>query len=239
MKTGFAKINVGSKITKNTPYKILDETDKEYQVKTNDGLKMFFPKQLFSGKQRYVGQKEDYVNSIKPIAVGIKNTYVCSTDTAKESKDFVSVFNMEKDGPILVKSPDDYSKSIDSFMDNLASIEEHFQKSETKKDIESLRDYLKESMVENTLEDIMKTAIKDSDCTNDGGKTDYYQFKENWVQAQDVIEDRNMNFSQGNIFKAAFTFNVGRHDGTDYQRELKKIIFFANRELKRLENGQK
>jgi hypothetical protein len=48
-----------------------------------------------------------------------------------------------------------------------------------------------------------------------------------------------MNFSQGNIFKAAFTFNVGRHDGTDYQRELKKIIFFANRELKRLENEQK
>ena len=72
------------------------------------------------------------------------------------------------------------------------------------------------------------------ECTNDGGRTNYYQFKKHWEQIQDVIEDRNMNFSQGNILKAAFTFNLGRHDGTDYKRELNKIIFFANRELERI-----
>ena len=70
---------------------------------------------------------------------------------------------------------------------------------------------------------------------NKGGSTDYYKFKENWKECQDIIEDRDMNFSQGNIFKSAFCFNIGRHNATDYQRELNKIIYFANRELERIE----
>ena len=45
-----------------------------------------------------------------------------------------------------------------------------------------------------------------------------------------------MNYNQGNIFKSAFCFNVGRHDGTDYERELNKIVYFAERELKRISN---
>jgi hypothetical protein len=69
---------------------------------------------------------------------------------------------------------------------------------------------------------------------NNGGPTDYYDFKATWVCCQDIIEDREMNFSQGNILKSAFCFNVERHDGTNYRRELNKIIFFAHRELKML-----
>lgn len=68
-------------------------------------------------------------------------------------------------------------------------------------------------------------------CTNDGGTTDYYQLDPSWKQAQDIIEARGMNFSQGNILKAAFCFNTPRHGGTNYERELKKIIWFAEREL--------
>ena len=71
---------------------------------------------------------------------------------------------------------------------------------------------------------------------NNGGSTDYYKFKENWKECQDIIEDRELNFSQGNIFKSAFCFNVGRHSATDYVRELNKIIYFANRELERVKN---
>jgi hypothetical protein len=44
-----------------------------------------------------------------------------------------------------------------------------------------------------------------------------------------------MNYAQGNIFKASFCFNIDRHDGTDYQRELNKIIFFAKEELERIQ----
>lgn len=64
---------------------------------------------------------------------------------------------------------------------------------------------------------------------NNGGSTDYYKIDPSWKMCQDIIEARNMSFSQGNICKAAFTFNVGRHGGTDELREINKIIYFANR----------
>ena len=69
---------------------------------------------------------------------------------------------------------------------------------------------------------------------NTGGETDYYKIDHSWKMAQDIIEARNMNFAQGNIFKSAFTFNIGRHNATDYVRELNKIKYFCDRELKRV-----
>lgn len=69
---------------------------------------------------------------------------------------------------------------------------------------------------------------------NNGGNTDYYKLDSSWKDCQDIIENRAMNFAQGNIFKVAFTFNIGRHIGTSYERELNKIMWFAERELKRI-----
>ena len=71
---------------------------------------------------------------------------------------------------------------------------------------------------------------------NNGGSTDYYKLL-GVKDLQDIIENRNMNFAQGNILKAAFCFNVGRHEGTSYERELNKIIYFAKRELQRIKNN--
>lgn len=71
---------------------------------------------------------------------------------------------------------------------------------------------------------------------NNGGSTDYYKLS-GMKDLQDIIENRNMNFAQGNILKAAFCFNVGRHEGTSYERELNKIVYFANRELRRIKNN--
>lgn len=73
---------------------------------------------------------------------------------------------------------------------------------------------------------------------NNGGDTSYYALASEWESAQDIIEARNMNFAQGNIFKAAFTFNVGRHDATNYERELNKIEWFVQREKERIRNGK-
>ena len=78
------------------------------------------------------------------------------------------------------------------------------------------------------------TANRDNDTKNNGGETDYYKIKEDWKTAQDIIEARKMNFAQGNIFKVAITFNVGRHQGTDYLRELNKMEYFIKREKKRI-----
>lgn len=66
---------------------------------------------------------------------------------------------------------------------------------------------------------------------NNGGSTDYYKLKRQWKDCADIIEDRGMNYNQGNIFKSAFCFNLGRHGGTTPERELNKIIYFAQREL--------
>lgn len=75
---------------------------------------------------------------------------------------------------------------------------------------------------------------RERSSVNNGGTTDYYQFDPQWKQVQDIIEARGMNFSQGNILKAAFCFNTYRHGGTNYERELNKIIWFCKRELQRL-----
>ena len=87
--------------------------------------------------------------------------------------------------------------------------------------------------IDNHKQKAFKIEEKDTSINN-GGSTDYYQFEPEWEECIDVIEARKMNYNQGNIFKSAFCFNVGRHNGTDYERELNKIIFFANRELKRI-----
>ena len=69
-------------------------------------------------------------------------------------------------------------------------------------------------------------------CTNDGGTTDYYQFPDGVEQLQDLIEYRNMNFAIGNIFKAAWRLGQGNSDPA---RDLRKIVWFAQRELARME----
>lgn len=89
----------------------------------------------------------------------------------------------------------------------------------------------------NPIELAAKTFGKSSD--NNGGPTDYYRIDPSWTMAQDIIESRRMNFSQGNILKAAFTFNCGRHSSTNYERELNKIIYFAQRELDLIHKGTK
>ena len=79
-----------------------------------------------------------------------------------------------------------------------------------------------------------ETQVKNK-SDNNGGITDYYKIPVNAKMLQDIIELRNLNFAQGNILKAAWCFNIGRHNSTNYERELNKIIWFCQRELKRIE----
>jgi len=89
---------------------------------------------------------------------------------------------------------------------------------------------VEESPIEITQEDGPKFDDTILDTLNNGGSTDYYKLDPEWREASDIIEARNMNYNQGNIFKAAMTFNIGRHQGTDELRDLNKIIFFAERQ---------
>lgn len=71
---------------------------------------------------------------------------------------------------------------------------------------------------------------------NNGGATSYYDLDPEWTTAMDIVEARELNYSQGNILKVAITLNTDRHSGTTYERELNKLIYFANRELARISN---
>lgn len=77
-----------------------------------------------------------------------------------------------------------------------------------------------------------------SKIKSDGGSSGYYELPSGAVEIQDLVEHRNMNFSVGNIFKACY--RLGQKDGNDLEYDLKKILWYANRELariRRLEDG--
>ena len=67
-----------------------------------------------------------------------------------------------------------------------------------------------------------------------GSNPQQYGLPEGATELQDLIEYRNMNFATGNIFKACY--RLGECDHSSAQRDLRKIIWFAERELRRVEN---
>lgn len=80
--------------------------------------------------------------------------------------------------------------------------------------------------------------VKQKDSSiNNGGNTSYYDIPEHAKNVQDLIEYFEMNFAQGNILKAAYCLTSNRHDGTNYERELNKIIWFCKRELSRIKQS--
>jgi hypothetical protein len=66
---------------------------------------------------------------------------------------------------------------------------------------------------------------------NNGGSTDYYKLPKGAIDLQDLIEYKCMQFSRANILKAAY--RLGEKGDPAY--DLNKIIWFANRILKKLE----
>ena len=70
-----------------------------------------------------------------------------------------------------------------------------------------------------------------SDSDDNGGSTYYYELPEGATELQDLIEHKKMNFAMGNCFKAVYRIDDPEHNTI---RDLNKIIWFANREKKRL-----
>lgn len=94
--------------------------------------------------------------------------------------------------------------------------------------------HMREERISHTVQEIEGPQCCDTDETiNNGGSTHYYQLPEGAKELQDLIEAQGMNFAQGNIFKAIY--RRGGH--SEYERDLNKIIFFAERELKRIKRG--
>lgn len=71
---------------------------------------------------------------------------------------------------------------------------------------------------------------------SDGSSAVYYQLP-NWcTELQDLISAKNMNAQIGEIFRSCYRYGEASH--SDQLRDAKKIQFYINAEIKRLERGQ-
>lgn len=72
---------------------------------------------------------------------------------------------------------------------------------------------------------------------SDGSSADYYKLPEGCTQLQDLISHRDMNAQIGEIFRAAYRY--GRSTHSPCLREAKKIKFYIEAEIARLEKLEK
>lgn len=72
---------------------------------------------------------------------------------------------------------------------------------------------------------------------SDGSTADYYVLPKDATQLQDLIAFRNMNAQMGEIGRAWYRYGQCPH--SPKIRELKKIIFYAEAEIDRLEKYEK
>jgi hypothetical protein len=69
--------------------------------------------------------------------------------------------------------------------------------------------------------------------TSDGSSADYYVLPDGATQLQDLISYRNMNAQDGEMFRALYRKGRASHSGA--LRDAKKILFYAQAEVDRLE----
>jgi hypothetical protein len=68
---------------------------------------------------------------------------------------------------------------------------------------------------------------------SDGSTASYYELPDNASELQDLISHKNMNAQIGEIFRACYRYGEVSH--SDMLRDAKKIKFYAEAEIKRLE----
>lgn len=75
-----------------------------------------------------------------------------------------------------------------------------------------------------------KNTVKEA---SDGSSADYYKLPPGATQLQDLISFKNMNAQVGEIFRACFRMGQVHHSPS--LRDAKKILFYAQAEVDRLE----
>ena len=75
--------------------------------------------------------------------------------------------------------------------------------------------------------------LKPMNARSDGSSADYYLLPKGATQLQDLISYRNMNAQIGEIFRACYRYGEVAH--SEMLRDAKKIKFYAEAEIKRLE----
>lgn len=68
---------------------------------------------------------------------------------------------------------------------------------------------------------------------SDGSTADYYVLPEGATQLQQLISHKNMNAQVGEIFRACYRYGEVAH--SEMLRDAKKMLFYAQAEVERLE----
>lgn len=68
---------------------------------------------------------------------------------------------------------------------------------------------------------------------SDGSTAIYYQLPNGCAELQDLISHRDMNAQIGEIFRSCYRYGQASH--SDQLRDAKKIRFYIEAEIKRLE----
>lgn len=76
-------------------------------------------------------------------------------------------------------------------------------------------------------------SIPEGVITSDGSSADYYRLPENARQLQDLISYKDMNGQIAEIFRACYRYGQASHSAK--LRDAKKILFYAQAEIDRLE----
>lgn len=69
---------------------------------------------------------------------------------------------------------------------------------------------------------------------SDGSTASYYELPKGAKELQDLISHKDMNAQMGEIFRACYRYGEVEHSSRE--RDLKKIIFYAQAEQSRLSN---
>lgn len=76
-------------------------------------------------------------------------------------------------------------------------------------------------------------AVHNCATISDGSTASYYELPANATQLQDLISHRDMNAQIGEVFRACYRYGLASH--SDKLRDAKKIKFYAEAEIARLE----
>ena len=73
------------------------------------------------------------------------------------------------------------------------------------------------------------------EVVSDGSTAAYYELPEGASELQDLISHRDMNAQIGEIFRSCYRYGIASH--SDKLRDAKKIKFYIDAEIKRLEKA--
>ena len=72
---------------------------------------------------------------------------------------------------------------------------------------------------------------------SDGSTASYYELPNNATELQHLISHRNMNAQMGEIFRSCYRYGSASH--SDQLRDAKKIKFYIDAEIERLQTWSK